>query len=101
GDSALIRLVAEDERQLHDLRLRKVRPEPGEAEVGHLAVLAGDAFGELERRLLPRREAGVVRVSGEGGQRLDGDSGLHADGALDVHSVDAAAQRGDVDLKEG
>src|SRR5258708_14734242 len=72
GEFARKGLVADDERQLHDLGLRKVRPEPGKAEVAHLAVFAGDAFGKLERCPLSRGEAGVVGVSGEGGERLDG-----------------------------
>src|SRR5207247_9008687 len=63
-------LVANDEGQLHDLRLTEVLVEPRPALVCNLLVVADDALAELQRRALPRARVGARRVRGDVDQLL-------------------------------
>src|SRR5882672_12812652 len=63
GELAGERLVPHDERQLDDLGVREMLPELRDARIGHLLVLARDAFGILERRSLARREPIALPVA--------------------------------------
>src|SRR6266545_5554286 len=94
-------LVADDERQLHDLSLCKMLPYARQALFGHLEVVAGNPLAELERGPLPLAEARALSVCQDIGELLRRDTRLHADGVTDVHSVRRAVERGHLDVEQG
>ena len=94
-------LVADDERQLDDLRVREVLPEARAAPVGDLEVVPRDPLAEFERGALASREVRALPVPAEVGERLRGYPTPHADGVADVHSVGHAVERRHLEVEQG
>src|SRR5262245_66209742 len=83
GELAGEGLVADDERQLDDLGLREVLPQPGDTGVGNFTILADDRFGVRERGALARGEPLTGRISGERAELLERNALLRDSGAAE------------------
>jgi hypothetical protein len=93
-------LVADDEGQLDNLRLREMFPKPHQTLVRHIEVIPYGPLAELQRGALSLIEVRAFSIRQNVSEFLGRDTCFHANGVTDVHSVEYAVERGHLHVEE-